>query len=111
MGLVQAAQTAVRGRAEQVFSQLFAVNPTDGSEPWQPMGPPMALFSGTMEQLTYSASRATGRQIQLTCESYFVRRNAPPRGEWSDLDQRARHPDDQGLERAALYENDPVRWI
>lgn len=111
MALVQAAATAVRGRAVQVFSQLFAVNPNDGTMPWQPMGPPLSLFSGTMEQMTYAASGATQRQITLTCESYFVRRNAPPRGQWSDSDQKARYSGDRGLERVPLYENYSVRWV
>lgn len=111
LALVQAAETAVRGRAVQVFSQMFSVSPTDGTEPWQPLGPPMALFTGTMEQMTYMASRATGRQITLTCESWFVRRNAPPRGQWSDLDQRGIYPGDRGLERVPLYEDYTVRWV
>jgi hypothetical protein len=111
MALVQAAATAVRGRAVQVFSQMFVVNPDDGMMPWQPLGPPLALFSGTMEQITYAASGPARRQIQLTCESYFVRRNAPPRGQWSDSDQKARYPGDKGMERLPLYENYSVRWI
>lgn len=111
MALVRSASTAVRGRTVQVFSQLFAVNPHDGLMPWQPMGPPLSLFTGTMEQMTFTALAATQRQITLSCESYFVRRNAPPRGQWSDADQRARHPGDKGLERVPLYENYSVRWI
>ena len=111
IGLVQGAATAVRGRAVQVFSQMFVVNPDDGTMGWQVLGPPLSLFAGTMEQLTYAASGPTQRQIQLTCESYFVRRNAPPRGQWSDRDQNARYPGDKVLERVALYENYTVRWI
>jgi hypothetical protein len=111
MALVQAGSTAVRGRQVVVYDQLFLVNPSDGTQPWQPMGAPIALFSGTMQPLTYSAKGATERAIQLTAENVFVRRNAPPQGQLTDADQRARSAADRGLERVDLYQNYQTRWI
>lgn len=111
MALVQAATTAVRGRQVIVYSQLFAVLPEGGAQPWQPIGSPLALFSGTMGPMTYSAEAVTSRAISLQCEGLWARRNAPPRGLWTDRDQQARHPGDKGFERVALYTNYETRWI
>lgn len=105
MALARASTTAVRGRQVIVYTQLFA------QATGQPMGSPIALFSGTMWQLTYTASAATGRQITLQAEGLFARRNAAPRGLWTDRDQQARYPGDRGCERMGIYENYETRWI
>lgn len=111
MALVQDATAAVRGRQVVVYSQLFAVTPTDGSQPWQPLGSPLALFTGTMGPMSYSAEAVKGRAISLQCEGLWARRNAPPRGLWTDRDQQARHPGDKGFERVAIYTNYETRWV
>ena len=111
MSLVQNATAAVRGRQVIVYSQLFAVVPQAGGQPWQPLGSPMALFTGTMGPMSYSAEATKSRAISLQCEGLWARRNAPPRGLWTDRDQQARYPGDKGFERVALYTNYETRWI
>lgn len=109
--LVRASKTAVKGRDVVVHSQLFLSESSDVSiGPWQPKGSPMALFSGFMDPMTYEKKRDTGRQIGMRCEGLWARRNAPPRGLWTDRDQQARHPDDKGLERVGIYTNYEVKW-
>ena len=41
----------------------------------------------------------------IEAEGLFFRRNSPPRGRWTDADQKARYPGDRGLERLPLYAN------
>ena len=47
----------------------------------------------------------TDRAISIECESNFFRHNAAPRRNWTNADQKARRPGDQGFERLALYAN------
>jgi len=105
------AKAAVRGRQVVVYSQLFRTVAHEGNGPWQPLGQPMALFSGTMGPMTRTKEGPANRQLSLQCEGLWARRNAPPRGLLTDRDQQARAPGDKGLERVALYENHEVRWI
>jgi hypothetical protein len=111
VALVRQSGDLVRGRAVVVYTQLFAVQPDDGSMPWQPLGGPMALFTGTMENMTFAAQGPSVRQISLQCESVFARRNQPPRGVLTDKDQKARSVGDRGCERVPLYENYETKWI
>jgi hypothetical protein len=108
---VRNSTTQVRGRSVIVYSQLFLANPTDGSQPWQPLGSPMALFSGLMGPMKYSSKAATSKSISLQCEGLWTRRNAPPRGLWTDRDQQARYPGDKGLERVQIYTDYEIRWV
>lgn len=105
------AKASVTGRAVIIYSQLFATTQIDATSAWQPQASPMALFTGTMGPMTYAAQGPSNLQISLQCEGLWARRNAPPRGLLTDRDQQARHPDDKGLERVALYTNYEVRWI
>lgn len=117
-----ASKTAVRGRQIVIYSQLFATVKIDENEwaadqppapvgPWQPLGQPMALFSGTMGPMTRTKRGPGDRQLSLQCEGLWARRNAPPRGLLTDRDQQARTPGDKGLERVAMYTNYEVKWI
>lgn len=69
-----------------------------------------SLVTGTMQRMPWSAEGPTTRQIQVECEGLWVKRNAPPRGRWTDADQRARYPGDKGLERLPLYRNYETHW-
>lgn len=104
------ARARVRDRGVTVFLQLFAnikmaaFTPTGGEIlSGDPIGSPMALFSGTMQRMPWSASGPYNRQITVEAEGLFFRRNMPPRGRWTDPDQRARWPGDRGLERLPIY--------
>jgi hypothetical protein len=106
-----ASKTAVRGRQIVIYSQLFATVQVGDTGPWQPLGQPMALFSGTMGPMTRTKRGPGDRQLSLQCEGLWARRNAPPRGLLTDRDQQARAPGDKGLERVGIYTNYEVKWI
>jgi hypothetical protein len=111
IALAQISTSAVRGRSVIVYSQLFSATGSQNVGPWQPIGSPFSLFSGTMGQMSYSAEGPANARIQLQCEGLWVRRNAPPRGLLTDRDQQARVPGDKGCERMAIYTNYEPRWI
>lgn len=111
------AKAQVRDRVVMVYNQLFAVEAMASFTPGggeilrgQPLGPPFVMFSGTMQRMPWRAT-ANERTLTLEAEGLFFRRNAPPRGRWTDADQKARWPGDQGLERLPIYVNGyETRW-
>ncbi|MDP0929004.1 hypothetical protein Q0601_17605 [Paracoccus onubensis] len=115
LALTLAAKSRVRDRAVTVYDQLFAMEDVsiDSSEiqRGQPIGSPFSMFSGTMQRMPWSANGPSERTIRLEAEGLFFRRNAAPRGRWSDADQKSRYPGDRGLERLPIYANDyETRW-
>ena len=107
LALALDAKNRVRDRAVTVYLQLFAMEDVEvaGSDilSGQPIGSPIALFNGTMQRMPWSADGPDQRKITIEAEGLFFRRNAPPRGRWTDADQKARYPGDRGLERLPLY--------
>ena len=101
------AKDRVRDRAVIVYEQLFAMDDIAiaGTEilSGQPVGSPFSMFTGTMQRMPWSADGPVNRTITIEAEGIFFRRNAPPRGRWTDADQKARYPGDRGLERLPLY--------
>ncbi|WP_423212246.1 hypothetical protein [Paracoccus yeei] len=117
LSLALAAKSRVRERAVTIYLQLFAnarmtAFTAGGGEllTGDPVGSPMALYSGLMMRMPWSASGSTERRIRLECEGLFFRRNAPPRGRWTDSDQKARYLGDRGFERLPIYVNYETRW-
>lgn len=117
LGLALAAKSRVRERAVTIYLQLFAnarmaAFTPSGSElmTGDPIGIPMAIYSGLMMRMPWSASGSTERRIRLECEGLFFRRNAPPRGRWTDSDQKARYIGDRGFERLPIYVNYEMGW-
>lgn len=103
------AKARVRDRTVMVYSQLFAVEAmasftAGGGEilRGQPLGSPWVMFSGTMQRMPYRTT-ASDRTLTVEAEGLFFRRNAPPRGRWTDADQKARWPGDRGFERLPIY--------
>lgn len=111
MVLCRNAKAQVTGRQVIVYSQLFATTQIDAVGPWQALGQPLPLFVGTMGPMTYDADGPTQRRITLQCEGFFARRNAPPRGLWTDRDQQARYSLDRGFERVGIYTDYETRWL
>lgn len=106
LGLAIHAKQRVRDRMVTVSLQLFDMTAK------QPLGSPMVLFSGTMQRMPWSATGPMQRTLTLEAEGLFFRRNAPPRGWWTDTDQRSRYPGDKGLERLPLYVGGyETRWV
>lgn len=105
------AKARVRDRAVTVSLQLFATEAYGGVARGQPLGSPMVLYVGTMQRMPWSWRGPMQRTITIEAEGMFFRRNAPPRGMWTDSDQRARYPGDIGFERMPLYTNYEVRWL
>lgn len=105
MALALNEKSRVRDRAVTVYLQLFT------TQPEAPIGSPIALYSGTMQRMPRSATGPDDRRLRLECEGNFFRRNAAPRGRWTDADQKARFPGDRGLERLPIYSNSyETRW-
>lgn len=109
------AKSRVRDRAVTVSMQLFQMQGQGADvQPGQPLGPPFVLFTGTMQRMPWSATGTTQRSLTVEAEGLFFRRNAPPRGRWTDADQKARWPGDRGLERLPLYASSAgytTRWL
>ena len=118
LGLALDAKARVRDRAVTVSTQLFALEATAGFTAGggevmrgQPLGTPFVMFAGTMQRMPWKASGPSERTLTVEAEGLFFRRNAPPRGRWTDADQRARYPGDAGLERLPRYVNHESRWV
>ena len=111
------AKARVRDRTVMVYNQLFAVEAMAAFTPGggeiqrgQPLGSPFVMFSGTLQRMPWKAT-ATERTLTVEAEGLFFRRNAPPRGRWTDADQKARYPGDRGFERMPIYANGyESRW-
>lgn len=115
LALALNAKARVRDRAVTVYLQMFAMDDVEvaGSNilSGQPIGSPIALFNGTMQKMPWSADGPNQRKITIEAEGLFFRRNSPPRGRWTDADQKARYPGDRGLERLPLYSSAyEARW-
>ena len=100
----------MRDRSVTVYLQLFAMEDAEGAERGQPIGSPMALYSGTMTKMPWAANGPSQRTIRVEAEGVFFRRNAAPRGRWTDSDQKARYPGDKGFERLPLYVQYETKW-
>lgn len=107
LALALAAKDRVRDRAVTISLQLFATEGVqvgdDAILGGQPVGSPMALYSGLMMRMPWGADGPGRRTLRVECEGLFFRRNQPPRGRWTDGDQRSRYPGDRGFERLPLY--------
>lgn len=106
------AKARVRDRAVTVYLQLFsnirqAAFTAGGGElmAGDPVGSPISLFNGTMQRMPWSAEGPAKREISIEAEGLFFRRNAPPRGRWTDADQQAFFAGDRAFERLPLYAN------
>ena len=114
--LATEAKGRVRDRAITIYQALFALEPvTIGGVTYRSdLDGPIAafsLFSGTMQRMTWGGKGPTERSLSLESEGLFFRRNAAPRGRWTDADQKARYPGDRGLERLPLFANGyETRW-
>lgn len=111
------AKNQVRDREVTVYLQLFANAQLASFTPGggeimsgDPVGSPMSLFTGTMQRMPYEGQGTTKRRITLEAWGIWMRRNAAPRGRWTDSDQKARYPGDRGLERLPLYVNYETGW-
>ncbi|MBK4215810.1 hypothetical protein JJJ17_07730 [Paracoccus caeni] len=112
LALALAAKSRVKGREVLIYEQLFLVESEDADIQFgQPLGPMFSLFTGEMLTMPWTAEGATKRGLTLNCEGLFYRRNQPPRGRWTDADQKARYPNDRGFDRLPLYANGyETRW-
>lgn len=104
LALALDAKARVRDRAVTVSMQLFDMDTK------QSLGTPFVMFSGTMQRMPWAADGPEQRTLTVEAEGLFFRRNAPPRGRWTDSDQKARYPGDRGLERLPIYVNHETRW-
>ena len=103
--MAQAVDTAtqVTGRDATVYGQFF-------DDDFKPFGGVFAIWSGIMDQMTYSADGPTDRTINLSVEGLWTRRGRPAFGLYTDRDQRRRYPGDRGLEQVSALINKTVTW-
>lgn len=122
LALIKGASSVYQGRAVTVYQLLFVTQqavasdgaewePGVATEPWQPIGAPYAIFTGTMRRLNVRFAGLDEASMTLKCEGLFVRRSAPAHGFWTDRDQQARHAGDKGCELVAKYRDYNPRWI
>ena len=93
----------IKGRDVTVYGQFF-------DDDAKPLGSPFSLWSGVMDQLTYSMSGEGPRTISVTAEGLFTRRGRPAFGLLTDRDQKARFAGDRGLEFVGSLANKTVTW-
>ncbi|MCF7700557.1 hypothetical protein [Loktanella sp. M215] len=113
--LARAATSRVRDRSIVIYQQFFDVTPIDvNQQPWSPLMPAFAVYSGKMDRMTYSAERdgdaAYLRTIELSTYNLFTNRNAPANGLWTDSDTQRRYPGDKGAARMPLYAGYSPIW-
>jgi hypothetical protein len=78
--LARNASARVKDRRCTVHVQFF-----DAAS--QPLDNPFAVWSGLMDQMTYSGQGPTQRAISLTAESLWTNRRRPAFGLYTDRDQ------------------------
>lgn len=109
--LARQASDRVKDRRVTVYIQFFDASPDDaGVQPWTNLDQPFAVWSGLMDQMTYTADGPANRGINLTAESLWVNRRRPAYGLWTDRDQNARFPGDRGLEQVVNLVTKTIRW-
>lgn len=109
--LARQASDRVKDRRCTVYLQFFDLTPDDASvQPWSTLDQPFAVWSGMMDQMSYSAQGPAQRSITLTAESLWTNRRRPAYGLYTDRDQNARFPGDRGLEQVVDLVNKTIRW-
>lgn len=114
-GLARGAKSRVNNRNITIYQQFFDVTPNvEGVQPWSPLIPAFAIYTGKMNQMSYSAQRdgdgSYMRKIELTTSGLFSNRNAPANGRWTDSDQQRRYGFDLGCSRMPLYASYSPIW-
>lgn len=116
MNLALNAQSRVKGRSVVVYQQFFDVSPSAaGVQPWSPLMPAFALWTGKMDLMPLSSRRDEGSNlistISVTANGLFTNRNAGSSQRWSDSSQRELYGEtDRGCERMSIYENYAPLW-
>ncbi len=76
---------------------------------WQLLAPPVVIFVGRMDTQDIQAS-PDDTSVQVACESILIDWERPCSRRYTDVDQRARHPGDRGLEYVAATANAEFAW-
>lgn len=105
--LARQASDRVKDRRIRCFIQFFEIH---GPQERAPLDAPYAIWSGQMDQMSYTASAHDGRTVALTAESLWVNRKRAPYGLFTDRDQNARFPGDRGLEQVVNLMQKTIRW-
>lgn len=98
----------VQGRNVTVYEQLFNAD-------WSPLGSPIALYMGLMQQPRVTREAATEdhgarRVITLGSENFFYGRSRPPAGRYTDREQQHRHPNDRFCEFTPMLVQASIVW-
>jgi len=109
--LARQASARVKDRRCTVYIQFFDLAPGDADvAPWSTLDKPFAVWSGLMDQMTYSAQGPSQRGVSLTAESFWTNRRRPSYGLLTYVDQIARFPGDLGLMQVVDLVSKTNRW-
>ncbi|RWR28856.1 hypothetical protein D2T31_12145 [Sinirhodobacter populi] len=100
----------VNARTCRIFYQLFSAEEVDGQHRGRLIGDPISVFSGRMRDMR-STSTATERSIELEAYGRMSWQGKPPRGRWTDSDQRSRYPGDTGLALLPGLKDKAITWL
>lgn len=100
----------IKGRRVTVFMQFFNIDPEGDEQAWSLKGDPVPLHFAEMNDIEYSGAGPDEREVTISTRSVWEGRNSPAHGFLTDMDQKARFPDDRGLEGVAGLVNKTVRW-
>lgn len=91
-----------QGRKAEMLFQFFDDNGA--------IGIPVVVNSGLMFRPTYSASIDT-LDMRITAENPLLNKRTPPFGDLTSKDQRARHPNDAGLDYVPNAATEAKDWL
>jgi len=100
--------TDVENRPIYIWQQFL-------DEDWQPLGPRIPVFFGTMQRLGIARGEAKGtdggqRICELECENAFASRGRPFASRFTDSDQQARHPGDKFARFTSYQRTQVILW-
>ncbi len=96
---------ATEAQGQPIAASLQFLNFTDES----PLGPPWLLREGTMVGAALTVED-TSLALTVKCDTLASGRNRPPFGRLTARDQRARYPDDRGLDSVHKLNGSEIVW-
>ncbi len=95
----------VRGSAQRIYLQFF------DPDTLQPIDEPYLLAERTLDTMTYTRRGSTSYSVSATSEDIWTAKNTSQRANYSNEDQLAEFPGDEGLEFVAeLVAGSRIKW-
>lgn len=113
VAMASGASSEFYGRLVTVYWQFWAVPKNGLADDWIALGDPVVIMWGLMRSIV-SGRKSTEKGVMsiltLTAETPFEGRARARNSYLTDLDQKARYPSDQMLERVAGLETREIKW-